>query len=181
MLYLSIGNLDRLAWDDGGSTARGSETELLGNVLRIDPATGELEVFASGLRNVYGLDFDEAGVLWGVDNDGRGRGWRFEELSASRGLDFGFPDDGTVGPYTRRTGFATWILPSGAGSGGLEVAGRDRHQRRVRIGRPACASSPRRRRGSANGRPSRLRDRHRRTARRASPARARCSVGSRSP
>ena len=125
MLYLAIGNLDRLAWDDVTDPPTGPETELLGTVLRIDPATGEHEAFASGLRNVYGIDFDEDGVLWGVDNDGRGRGdsWRFEELERfDEGLDFGFPDDGTVGPYTRRTGFATWILPSGAGSSGILVS-----------------------------------------------------------
>ena len=74
MLYLSVGNLDQLAWDDGGDPPSGPETELLGSVLRIDPTSGEIEVFATGLRNVYGLSFDEDGQLWGVDNDGRGRG-----------------------------------------------------------------------------------------------------------
>lgn len=120
MLYLSVGNLDRLAWDD---VTDPPESAHLGIVMRIDPATGNAASFATGFRNVYGLDFDEDGVLWGVDNDGPGRGpWRFEELERiDEGLDFGFPDDGTVGPYTRRTGFATWIMPSGAGSGGLLV------------------------------------------------------------
>jgi len=122
-LYLSIGNLDQLAWDDGGTPPEGPATDLLGSVIRIDPDTGDFEVFATGLRNVYGLDFDEDGTLWGVDNDGRGRGvWRFEELMRiEQGLDYGFPDDGTVGPYERRTGFATWVMPSGAGSSGLLV------------------------------------------------------------
>jgi glucose/arabinose dehydrogenase len=124
MLYLSVGNLDQLAWDDGGQPPTGPETELLGSVLRIDPVSGELETFATGLRNVYGLSFDEAGGLWGVDNDGRGRDiWRAEELlQIEEGLDYGFPDDGTVGPYSRRTGYARWIMPTGAGSAGLLVA-----------------------------------------------------------
>ena len=121
LLYLSIGNLDRLAWDD---VTDAPEVEGLGTIVQIDAANGVAAMYASGFRNVYGLDFDEADVLWGVDNDGRGRGpWRFEELERiEEGLDFGFPDDGTVGPYTRRTAFATWILPSGAGSGGLQVS-----------------------------------------------------------
>ena len=124
MLYLSVGNLDQLAWDDGGNPPAGAETELIGAILRIDPATGEVEQYATGLRNVYGLDFDQDGRLWGVDNDGRGRDgvWLFEELlEIQEGLDYGFPDDGTVGPYTRRTGFATWIMPTGAGSSGIWV------------------------------------------------------------
>lgn len=124
MLYLSIGNLDRLAWDDVTDLPDGPEMDLLGTVLKIDPVSGAFAVVASGFRNVYGLSFDEDGALWGVDNDGRGRGqgWRFEELDRiEEGLDFGFPDDGTVGPYERRTGFATWIMPSGAGSAGLLV------------------------------------------------------------
>lgn len=123
MLYLSVGNLDRLAWDDGGEPPTGPETDLLGSILRIDPATSDVEVFATGLRNVFGLTFGADGRLWGVDNDGPGRGpWRAEELLEIReGLDYGFPDDGTVGPYTRRTGFATWIMPTGAGSGGILV------------------------------------------------------------
>jgi hypothetical protein len=123
MLYLSVGNLDRLAWDDGGDPPTGPETDLLGSVLRIDPASAEVEVFATGLRNVFGLTFDASGRLWGVDNDGPGRDiWHAEELvEIQDGLDYGFPDDGTVGPYTRRTGFASWIMPTGAGSGGIYV------------------------------------------------------------
>jgi hypothetical protein len=125
MLYLSIGNLDRLAWDDGGDPPTGPETAWLGTILRIDPASGEAVVFATGLRNVFGLVFDADGRLWGVDNDGPGRGpWRFEELlEITEGTDYGFPDDGSVGPYTRRTGFATWLMPVGAGSGGIWVSG----------------------------------------------------------
>ena len=125
MLYLSIGNLDELAWDDDGDPPSGPETELLGSVLRIDPASGRFDVYARGLRNVYGLTFDDGGRLWGVDNDGRGRGvWRAEELlQIQEGLDYGFPDDGTVGPYSRRTGFAAWIMPTGAGSSGIHVEG----------------------------------------------------------
>lgn len=123
MLYLAVGNLDRLAWDDDGNPPTGPVTDLIGSILRIDPATGEVTQWAKGIRNIFALDRDEEGELWGVDNDGPGRGpWRFEELlHLQEGLDYGFPDDGTVGPYTRRTGFATWIMPVGAGSSGLLV------------------------------------------------------------
>lgn len=124
-LYLSVGNLDRLAWDDRASVPDVTGIDRIGSVLRIDAETGDVTRFASGLRNVFGLDFDANGALWGVDNDGQGRGpWRFEELLQIRdGLDYGFPDDGTVGPYSRRTGFASWIMPVGAGSSGLLVEG----------------------------------------------------------
>jgi hypothetical protein len=123
MLYLAVGNLDRLAWDDGGDPPTGPETELIGSILRIDPATGAIETFATGIRNIFGLAFDQDGQLWGVDNDGPGRGpWHFEELlRLQEGLDYGFPGDGTVGPYRRRTGFAEWIMPVGAGSSGIVV------------------------------------------------------------
>lgn len=123
MLYLAIGNLDRLAWDDGGSPPTGPETQLLGSVVRIDPASGEVTPFVTGIRNIFALMFDDSGELWGVDNDGPGRGpWRFEELlHLQEGLDYGFPDDGTVGPYVRRTGFPEWIMPVGAGSSGILV------------------------------------------------------------
>jgi hypothetical protein len=124
MLYLAVGNLDRLAWDDGGDAPTGTDTELIGSILRIDPSNAAAEPFATGIRNVFALDFD-GDALWGVDNDGPGRGpWRFEELLRFEdGLDYGFPEDGTVGPYERRTGFAEWIMPTGAGSSGLLVRG----------------------------------------------------------
>jgi hypothetical protein len=124
LLYLSVGNLDRLAWPDVTDPPSGPETELIGSILRIDPASGAIEPYATGIRNVFGLDFD-GDVLWGVDNDGPGQGpWRFEELlRLEEGLDYGFPADGTVGPYQRRTGFAEWIMPTGAGSSGLLVRG----------------------------------------------------------
>ena len=57
---------------------------------------------------------------------------RLEELvRIEEGMDYGFPEDGSVGPYTRRTGFATWIMPA-AGSAGIRRRGRDRDQRFVR-------------------------------------------------
>ena len=37
MLYLSVGNLDQLAWDDGGDPPTGPETELLGACCKLIP------------------------------------------------------------------------------------------------------------------------------------------------
>ena len=102
--------------------------------------TGDVETFASGFRNIYGLAFDEAGELWGVDNDGRGRGAvRLEELvRIEEGKDYGFPEDGSVGPYTRRTGFPTWIMPAVGSAGisvedGMVISGSCGHVTRVRL------------------------------------------------
>ena len=58
MLYLGIG------------TATNAEEEPLpaGTILRIDPASGESSVFASGLRNPFDLTFAADGQLFATDN-----------------------------------------------------------------------------------------------------------------
>jgi hypothetical protein len=84
----------------------------LGTVLRVDPGSGEVEVFATGLRNVFGLAVGPDGSVWGVDNDGTTYGgWREEELlQISQGDDFGFPLDGTYNLPVRRTRGPVWVL-----------------------------------------------------------------------
>jgi uncharacterized cupredoxin-like copper-binding protein len=74
-----------------------------GAVLRFQPAdpVGTLEVFAWGLRNPYGVVFDDEGALWVIDNGPDARGsrpienapdsiYRLEETDA--GTWFGYPD-----------------------------------------------------------------------------------------
>lgn len=122
-LYVSIGwpNFMRFAAIDATLTPH---PEWMGSVLAVDPASGAVEVHARGLRNVYGLAFDDRGGLWGVDNDGPARnGWRTEELlRLDAGTDHGFPDDGTFGPWSRRTSGPSWTFDA-IGSAGLAWAG----------------------------------------------------------
>ncbi len=121
-VYVTVGNVDRLAETDRTAAERARPNfELLGTVLSLRPDGRDVQVVATGLRNVYDLAFDDAGRLYGVDNDGStGGGWRREEvLQIRRGDDFGYPDDGTYGPRTRRTAPALWVLET-AGSAGVE-------------------------------------------------------------
>ena len=62
------------AMGDRGLHVKTRENEELfvshsGCVLRCQPDGSELEVFATGLRNPYGLAFDQYGNLWTADND----------------------------------------------------------------------------------------------------------------
>ena len=121
-VYVSIGNVDRLADTRRTEEERARPNfELLGTVFSLMPDGRDLQPVAAGLRNVYDLAFDDAGRLYGVDNDGStAGGWRREEvLQIRRGDDFGYPDDGTFAPYTRRTAPPLWVLET-AGSAGVE-------------------------------------------------------------
>lgn len=121
LLYVSIGNLDRLYRTKGlGPDLARPHADLLGTVITVKPNGTGLTVFARGLRNVYGLAFDSRGNLFGVDNDGLTQsGWRWEELlELRRGADYGYPQDGTFAPQPRRRDPALWVV-SGVGSGGI--------------------------------------------------------------
>ena len=121
-VYVSIGNLDRLAVVPIGELERTRRNfDLLGVVLSLRPDGSDLQVIARGFRNVYDLAFDDDGRLYGVDNDGETRtGWRREEvLEIQRGGNYGYPFDGTFAPYTRRTALPLWVLET-VGSGGVE-------------------------------------------------------------
>ena len=122
-LYVSIGNLDhlpaRIAVDVDQPNLR-----LLGTVLRVSADGQTVEVFARGLRNVYGLAFDDDGGLWGVDNDGETpNGWRAEEVLHIRpGRHYGYPSEGSFGDLQVRDDFAVWHA-AGPGSAGILWAG----------------------------------------------------------
>jgi hypothetical protein len=122
-IYVSIGNLDHLPADEAASVRRPNE-ELLGTVVAVSPDGGDLEVLARGLRNVYGLAFDQDGELWGVDNDGEAlNGWRAEELLQIKpGRHYGYPREGSFGALTVRDDFAVWHV-EGVGSAGVLWAG----------------------------------------------------------
>jgi glucose/arabinose dehydrogenase len=72
------------------------EPDPYASILRMDPATGDFEVFARGIRNTVGFDFHpETGVLWLSDN---GRDRLGDDVPACElnrvpeaGMHFGFP------------------------------------------------------------------------------------------
>jgi len=121
-LYVSIGWPNALRFESLDTTAT-PHPDWMGAILRIDPDTGDAQVYARGFRNVYGIAFDDRGGLWGVDNDGPARnGWRSEELlQIDPGADYGFPDDGSFGPWTVRDQGPVWTL-SVVGSAGFAWA-----------------------------------------------------------
>jgi hypothetical protein len=123
-LYVTIGNLDHLP-PRIAATVDQPNKDLLGTVLRVSPDGDAVDVFARGLRNVYGLAFDEDGGLWGVDNDGETpTGWRAEEvLHIQRGRNYGYPSEGSFGALRVRDDFAVWHAP-GPGSAGIVWADR---------------------------------------------------------
>jgi len=120
MLYLSVGSVD-YEWRDPAALQTLSHPHLdwLGSVLRIDPTSGATEVWATGFRNVYGLAFSPEGRLFGVDNDGPTvRGWRQEELDEiTQGANFGYPWEGSFGPFEVRTAFPIYALEPGGHAG----------------------------------------------------------------
>jgi hypothetical protein len=112
-LYVTIGSLD-LLWSRPGilQMLRRPHADLLGTVIRLAADGSDVEVFASGLRNVYGLTFDQNGELYGVDNSGPTvRGWRGEELlHIKEGADYGYPRAGSYSSL--RTDPPLWLLDS---------------------------------------------------------------------
>ena len=99
--------------------------EWLGSILRFRPDGTDLEVFANGLRNVYDLEFDTKGRLWGVDNDGPTyRGYRAEEiLQIKQGANYGYPFEGTFDNHQVRTDGPVWAFQGHdlEGSAGIEL------------------------------------------------------------
>lgn len=121
-LYLSVGHIDaiyrerRLEPDIDRPRAG-----LLGTVVSFRKDGSDLRVYARGLRNVYGLAFDDRGQLYGIDNDGPTRqGQQREELMRiERGADYGYP----FAPAAASTPRSLYVLRK-VGSGGIAwVAG----------------------------------------------------------
>ncbi len=79
--------------------AEGRRTDLMGVIARFRPSDGELEVLATGLRNVYGISIAPDGTIYGADNDvqdGLATEGHREELNAIvAGGFYGFPQWGT--------------------------------------------------------------------------------------
>ena len=80
--------------------ANGRRPDLMGVIARFRPPDGEVEVFASGLRNTYQISIAPDGTIYGGDNDvnaGFPTGDRdVEELNAIvKGGFYGFPSWGT--------------------------------------------------------------------------------------
>ena len=71
-------------------------TDLMGVIARFRAPDGEVEVYASGLRNTYGISLAADGTIYGADN---GEDWKkghLEELNAIvEGGFYGYPDWGT--------------------------------------------------------------------------------------
>lgn len=95
-------------------------------ILRMDPASGAWTVFAQGVRNSVGFDFDPAsGELWFTDN---GRDWLGDDVPPDElnhaprpGLHFGFPyrhgvaiPDPEFGPRAPRLAFTPPAAQFGA-------------------------------------------------------------------
>ena len=137
-VYVSIGGVDWM-WEvpDQVATLNHPKVQFLGTILRLDPSTLEVTIHASGLRNVYGFDFDPTGRILAADNDGwTTLGWRPEMIVAIRGgEDFGYPGNSGAGvtgqgtPHvwqlTRTGSTAVQWLDRGPWSPGLLVGGHD--------------------------------------------------------
>jgi hypothetical protein len=87
----------------------------LGTILRVDTATGEVSIFASGMRNVCGFDFDAKGRIFAADNDGLTTRGVYPEviLMISGGEDFGYPWSGGAGVTRDNTPFLWQLTPTG--------------------------------------------------------------------
>ena len=86
MLYISIGTLCNDCKDSDKEAA---------SILQVNPKTWKRRVYASGLRNTIGFDFDpHTGEMWGMDNgaDNKGNKWPPEELNnIIDGGNYGYP------------------------------------------------------------------------------------------
>ena len=75
--------------------AAGGRSDLMGVIARFRPGDAEVEVYATGFRNTYGISMGPDGVLYGADNDtedGLAKAGQLEELNAIvQGGFYGYP------------------------------------------------------------------------------------------
>jgi hypothetical protein len=111
LLYLAVGNVDKLFRAPERVDGLTPHPEWLGTILRFDGSGATPEIYAHGLRNIYQVAFDGQGRMWAVDNDGPAiDGWRAEEVvQVKQGRNYGVPFEGTFGPQPTRDDFAVWI------------------------------------------------------------------------
>lgn len=99
-IYVAIGHVAWM-WEvpDEVSELNHSNIDLLGTIIRVDPDSGVVSIYASGMRNVYGFDFDDAGRILAADNDGwTTMGWYPEGVLVINGGEyFGYPWGGGPG------------------------------------------------------------------------------------
>lgn len=85
-LYISIGTLC--------NDCKESDKEAA-TLIQVDPMTWERKIYASGLRNMIGFDWNpKTNELWGMDNGGDAKGddWPPEELNhIMEGKNYGYP------------------------------------------------------------------------------------------
>jgi glucose/arabinose dehydrogenase len=82
----------KLYFGVGSTTDRGPEEHpWSGTVMRMNPDGAELEVFAKGFRNPYGIAFDPEGQLWVTDNGSDTPASPDELNRVVQGGDYGFP------------------------------------------------------------------------------------------
>lgn len=97
-VYVSIGSVMGDARDQGRVVDEleypHPRIDLSGVVARFRPPDGEIEVYASGFRNVYGFSIGPDGTIYGADNDDESG--HLDELNAIvEGGFYGFPYWGT--------------------------------------------------------------------------------------
>jgi hypothetical protein len=118
---------DRLYMAAGGSSNRGPENETLGGtVLSFDDEGNDMQVFATGLRNSYDIDFCPDGRMYATDNgpehpDGFELAFRPpDELNnVEEGKDYGYPDEFGYPPPESDSEPPVAVLPYGGGAAGV--------------------------------------------------------------
>lgn len=130
-LHLSIGHLGGQKFPEmfDGKSYEPSDSDhpnhqYLGTVISFEPDGSDVEIVATGMRNVYDITFDQQGNLFGGNNDGmsmRSKVWE-ALLHITDGADFGYPEYGTFepGPADESVTDPLWVL-DGVQSTGVET------------------------------------------------------------